>query len=552
MPTGAGKTTIFDGIISHSIPEDPGGILLSLQTDPDAKEYVEERLMPILRGVPSVAALMESMDRHAIRKDAVMFPHMPLYMGGANLTNAQRRSVRYVLLDEVWRYKHGLVREFRARTHDRWNARVVLVSQGGTTHIMSDAGMVETELEHAWLRTDRREWCFACPECGEVQRFRLKGLHYDSEEKQDGSIDELAILQSARYQCQGRCQSVFQDTIQNRRALADAGRYVIQNPAHLPRHHGWHCNALTLYYLPWGQLAIEHAEAMRARKAHDDSPITKLRQKRMAENVRQEDELPATAMTVGDYSIADYLNGETWPGEAVRVMTIDVQRDHFWSVLRAWKSDGSSRLLWAGRVNTWEALREMQERYKVQDRWTFCDSQHDTDEVYNRCGRYNSAPSNLTNWQQRTRHGWHALQGDQADQYRFNPPNGKPYYKFYSPLRYPRGSAGVPCASLLWSTRQIKRILEKLRGGYRQSYEIPRDIDSTAGKARDAYTLQMFSETEKDVISKTTKMVSRTFVRIGDRQNHLWDCECMQVVAAMMAGILSDVPEVPAVEQKAA
>lgn len=520
MPTGAGKTTLFDAIIPHSICEDPGGILLVLQTDPDAKEYVEERLMPILRKVEPVSNILSAMDRHSIRKEAVIFPHMPLYMGGANLTNLQRKSVRRVLGDEVWRWKHGYVKEARARTHDRWNQRVILVSQGGVTHIFTDQGMIQTELEDAWKSTDQREWHFECPECKTVQRFRFKALRYETVEKEDGTLDETGIFQSATYSCLGRCETNFTDIVQNRRTLAMSGSYVAGNSRHLPGKHGWHCNALTLHYLPWGTIAVELAKAHFARKRGDEEPIKIFRQKRGAENYREEEATPPGALTSADYSLLDYAKGELWEGEAKRFLTVDVQQGYFICIVRAWRPDGSSRLIYEGRISTWEGVRELQTQYGVGD-WMVgvCNGYNIDDEVLIHCGQWK----------------WFALNGDKGDRYPWFPKRGPAEYRFYSTVKNERGSTGAIAKMVTWSNRQIKRILERFRDGRRQAHEIARDTS-------DDYRNSMFSEVEKDVLNKKTKRVERRFVKIGNRQNHKWDAECEQIVMALIHYILADRP----------
>ncbi len=317
MPTGAGKTTLFDALIPYSISEDPGGILLVQQTDEDAKEYMEERLMPSLHNIEQIRHIFGAMSRHAIRKDAIMFPHMPFYSGGANLTHLQRKSVRRCLGDEVWRWKHGYVREMEARTHDRWNQFVLLVSQGGVTHIQTDKGLIETELENRWQMTTRSEWQFQCPECATFQRYRLKALRYESRLKDDGTLDESAVMQSARYSCQ-HCPTEFPDTIQMRRSLAMSGRYEVTNPKAIPGRIGYHCNGLTLYYVPWAKIALELAQAHHARKFGDEDPIKIFRQKRMAENYREEDAAAPSPMRTGDYSMLD-LQDTLWDGECRRL-----------------------------------------------------------------------------------------------------------------------------------------------------------------------------------------------------------------------------------------
>ncbi len=158
LPTGGGKTTVFDVCIPHSIAENPGSILLVMQTDPDAKEHMEDRLLPILRACEPLKSIFASVNRHAIRKEAIILPHMSIFVGGANKANFQRKSVRDVYIDEAWLVKHGLIEEARARTHNRWNRRVVIVSQGGDQTKLKVAGIqAETQITTAEIKAGLEE-----------------------------------------------------------------------------------------------------------------------------------------------------------------------------------------------------------------------------------------------------------------------------------------------------------------------------------------------------------------------------------------------------------
>ena len=62
-------------------------------------------------------------------------------------------------------------------------------------------------------------------------------------------------------------------------------------------------------------------------------------------------------------------------------------------------------------------------------------------------------------------------------------------------------------------------------------WEVARDVS-------DDYRKQMLSEMKKDVTNSKTKQVEQRWVRIGGRPNHLWDCECIALASAMLAGVL--------------
>lgn len=521
LPTGAGKTTVFDVAIPYIISEAPGGILLSMQTDPDAKEHMEDRLLPILKACDPISAALAGIDRHAKRKDAVILPHMSLFVGGANKANFQRKSVRYVFLDEAWLIKHGLIEEARARTHSRWNSRIIIVSQGGDQHIALQNERRSTELFDAWMRSDRREFSLVCPTCSEVSQWDFKNLKYEVERTEEGRIDEAAIAQSAHYECP-MCSTRYEDRPEVRRELSMASRYVVKNPGGLPGHHGWHAPAMALFHEKWGDLALGWTRAQKALSLGDQEPLKIFKTKRLAEFWKEEETAPEVALGGAGYSKTEYENGEPWDGEefesrlspVVRAMTIDRQRDHRWVIVRAWKRDGESRLLWEGKVHTSEDIEALRQRMRVRKQYVFQDAQFETGQVYDECVRF----------------GWVALHGAKDDGFMHFPKNKPAVKKFYSELKRASAPCGGTALYLFWSNEKVKDVLANLRGGKGAKWETPDDVSGD-------YIHQIASEVKRDVVNKATKAVAARWERIR-KDNHLWDCEAMQTVFAIFNGFL--------------
>ena len=509
-PTGSGKTTLFDLLIPYWIANAPGSILAIQATDPEAADYAEKRLNPILDSCDEIKTMLVALARHKRKRDSITFPHMDLELVGANMSSLQRKSKRYVLGDECWLWKHGLMGEARARMHDRWNRVALWVSQGG----FEKQGDIETELYAGWKESDRREWHFQCPECGTVQMFLRKNLHWTTQNNDAGELDIPAIIQSTEYHC-GNCAAVFADTPINRRTLADSGRYVVTNPNHKPRVHGWHYNSLTVYRIPWSEFAVAWAKAKISKDNEDRMPLQIAIQKRLAEFWRIQDATPHVTLSAADYSKRDLENGELIDNEIMRFFTMDRQRDHRWGVIRAWRSDGSSRLLWEGKILTKEAARELQLKYKVRDQFTFQDSQYEPGEVYDECVQY----------------GWIALKGDgKQKSFRHTPPRGNPFRAFYSTIYRARAPHGGMAKYVYWAMEGIKDEMVQMRaGGRRPPFEHPQDTSAD-------WLKQMVSE---------VKDPNGIYNNHG-RPNHLWDCECMQVAAAMMMRILVGIAEGPA------
>ena len=498
-PPGSSKTTYFEAGIPYIISEEPGPTQLSFHTDTDAEDWLLTRGKPVLRGCRPVKDLWPE-DKNKDKKDQIIFDHMPFWIGGANFSSLQSKSVRWVFGDEVWRWKPGMMREARARTHDRWNAKCVFTSQGGDE---------KTELHQAWMASTRHIAHFSCPHCSKVQKWNLNQLLYDETKDENGIWNYDAAAKSARYVCVNEeCKHAFQDDIQIRRQLAATLQYIPENPSARVEYYQY--NFMTVWWISWGKVVIEWIQANEAKHRGDWQPLIKFKQKRMAEFWTEEITVAHKKLIGGSYSKADYVEGQLWDGELYRFFAVDKQQDHFWAAIRAIKQDGSSRLIFESRVNTEEALRDIQLRYKVQDQLCFMDARYRTTDVYRHCAKF----------------GWTAFFGDQEDGFNHYPRGSKkPVRRYFSPIKTADIGNGCLVRYILFSNEKIKDLLSILRGGHGPSWEVPSDIS-------EAYVFQIDSEVKRDFVNKTTKEVSMRWVRFRD--NHLFDCEVMLTAAANM------------------
>ena len=177
-------------------------------------------------------------------------------------------------------------------------------------------------------------------------------------------------------------------------------------------------------------------------------------------------------------------------------MTVDVQRDHFWCVIRAWAADGSSRLLFESKVESWETLRTIQQQYKVKDRMVGIDAQYKTDETYSNCGRFN----------------WIALHGSGRDYFQHTK-GKKTIKKLFTAFGQAKSSSGKSALYCHWSNEKVKDILSVLRSGSGANWEIPQDIS-------ESYLSQIDSEVKKDFVNPKDKSVSLRWVKIK-KDNHI-------------------------------
>ena len=511
-PVGSGKTAFFEALIHWIIAEEPGGTLVAMQTEQDAKDLWETRLSKALKLCSPINNLWPR-DKNAIRKGTVVFPHMALVMGGANMSHLQSWSMRWVIGDEVWLWKSGMMDEARGRTHDRWNARLIFVSQGG------EEG---TDWHKAFLESDQGFYSWQCEECDKFNKWSQGHIKYDKIKDEDDEYDWEAIKKSVYMQCP-HCETKYQDDPTVRRRLSNASQYISANDKALKGKRGFTYTDNAVWWKPWSKLVIRWIEANDELKRGYIAPIKKLKQKRLAEFWKDDFGDAKIKLIAADYNKADYLNNEIWEGEICRVMTVDVQRDHYWTVIRTWKPDGSSRLLYEEKVATDEGLKDIQQRFKVKDNHLFIDGQFDTGRVYDYCVKY----------------GWTTLNGHGSDGF-IHERNGQggrtvKVKKFYSKYKYAQAPSGGRAIYIYWSNEKVKDTLMILRAGQGMAWEIPQDVSEN-------YKHQIDSEVKREVINKANGAVSKRYVKIK-KDNHLLDCEAMQVAVAMMIGVLSSPEE---------
>ena len=90
MPAGAAKSLIGEIHIAYVIENDPGFYYYVWQTDDDAKDAMEDRVVPMLEGNDSLFKLLPT-DRSKKRIQKISFFSMPLYAVGANPSAAQSK-----------------------------------------------------------------------------------------------------------------------------------------------------------------------------------------------------------------------------------------------------------------------------------------------------------------------------------------------------------------------------------------------------------------------------------------------------------------------------
>lgn len=508
---GFGKTAILEAWCTRIVAIDPGDTLVVGQTNDMIRDWMESRMRKVWQSSPlSSPYIPTGPERSNWKKDAVIFRHLNFFAGAANVTALQEKSMVNTAGDEVWRWADGMIDFLLKRHHGRWNRKNLLMSQGGTEggqwHKHARDGKWH-DLEHS------------CPSCGMGHVPDWANWEWETIKDGNEEFDWPAIFDTIRLKCP-HCGEKFEDTEFNRRQWAkcspvwNGGRFV-------PERMTLRATFMTVWRYRWRDLVKEWIIANEEKKQGQLEKLENFICQRLAGFWNPPTDTPKLVQVGDPYSKKQYHEGEKWEMEDYRFLTVDVQKGHFWAVIRAWKIGGASRLLWEGRIEQWENIRYLQERYGIENRFVFVDCGYEQERV---------AMEALRSVKPGDPKPWNLTKGFESDGYMFKA-GEKRVRKMYGSFINCRASSGQHYQIIPFSNLLAKDRLSALMGS--GDFGIPVDASKN-------YHAHMQNESKKEV--------SPGFWRWKPVKEHapqhMWDAEVMQVIAACILRVLISADQV--------
>lgn len=502
-----GGTLVAELYALWMIANRPSNLMWNMQTDDDAKDEAEMRMNKLLEECPPVSRLLPT-HRSKKKKTSILFYNMWMLIQGCGLSNLQSKSVETLFNDELWMWPPGHYGHAVARTTAFEKTRKILnVSQGG---------LAGDEMDMAFAAGSQEIWGFRCCECGLLQPYAWKQLKYDTNDVTftgtEWNLEELD--KTIRFECAG-CGHKIYDTPRERHQMNESGEYIVTNPGAPKDIKSFRWNALACTSISWRKHVRKWIRAEMMKRNGSIELLKEFIQKDLAEAFQEKNEDAPIIVE------SDFLMGSEWQDKHERILTVDVQKSEFWAVCRDWSKDGRSRLFWEGKLLTFEEIREKQLEFDVKNGRVIIDSGFRAVEVYKQCCHYK----------------WTAFKGEDKEYFLHKNNAGDLVRKVYSPEQ--RGDPGIgtatqglrSCKLILWSNPSVKDMLDGFRRGLYRKHEIPKDISQE-------YLTQTDSETKKLFHNKKTGRQEWTWVQIPNVPNHLWDCECMQIVGAVIVKVI--------------
>jgi len=532
-PVRGGKTLIVDVAVPWAIVNDNASVLWVMQDKDIAADHAEERQMPILLSVPEIKPML-SADRHKKRKSDILFANgLPFKLSGPALGKLQSKGFKWVICDEPWLYKPGILGNAKARQGDfvkTASNKFIAISQGGDED--GDWALeYRAGVEFVW-----RPLC-ASPICRKPMPLEWTinrpdgsraGAIFDSIKHQDGTYDVDACAATVRYVCP-HCGHPHPNTQRTRRDWNTTGEFynastgVIFDPENPPTEVSFRWHALVDY--PWDELVKEWLAAQDAKRVGNFKPLVNFFQKRCAmmrsERTVHDTDLPFARMKFEQPAPAD----KAWPGEAMRFLTADRQsEDIYWVLIRAWaKGTGESRRLWFGRLYSEAAIEAKRAEYAVPVNCTVVDS------GYRPKGDHGVYAACIT-------YGWIAAKGTDDHFFWHSVPNvtpGRPPDRVMRAWAPEKQNAGKKARLIRFSSPTMTdRVMALIDRGL----WVEPDVEEADGIERE-YRRQMSAEFKRPKINKLTGRREEVWV-CPSGNNHALDCSKMQALCAMQAKLL--------------
>ncbi|HWL53857.1 MAG TPA: terminase gpA endonuclease subunit [Chthoniobacteraceae bacterium] len=537
-----GKTLGADLFFAKEIATNSVPMMFNIGNEDDAKEHAKTRFLPLLRSIPSVCGKFTS-NRHDVTDTMIRFidGNYIIIQGLRNPNNFDSKGICNLVNDEPHKAPKGNISKAKSRTDDfRHKCKVLNISQGGE---------VNDDMDVLYRKGTMEVFGFKCPSCGQLQPFEWRDaagefrLKWDKDETTcpGGRWDYDAMAKTIRYECGNpECDKVFRDTPEDRREQTyDCGQYLPPANPIAPRDTAsvnW--NQLCVPWIPWREIVIDWIEAMEAMQLGDYTKLKNFIQRRLAQPYEETE----IRIDGDDHEPeSDYEIDDPWPDEAHRFMACDRQEKggiHFVCGIRAFAQDGRSRLLWAGRLESYEDIHIKASEYGLSGPRVAIDSGHESAEVYAACAKY----------------AWISFLGSDESSWGHPDPTGHGYIqkpvsrfkKVYVGIGTRQQAKNNFCYHFLWSNPYFKDVCHRRIFGKGIEWGVPagitevsKYIDPNSDPERPRYTSywpQMRSNQKIIKRDKVTGAEKAVWTRIGNRHDHYLDVERMLLVHAFNAG----------------
>lgn len=375
-PTQVGGTESLNNMFGYTIAQDPNPALIVYPMLELAEFTSKNRLQPMLELSPATSSKFK-VDESTIRE--LQFDGMYAIIAGANSpASLSSRAIRYLFMDEIDKYPKNAGKEADPRSLARERTKTFPYNK----KIMetSTPTLKNGPIWQAWESADvQLQYYVPCPHCGQFQTFKFKQIKFNKE------LPREEARVSAFYECES-CHSQIRDS--HKPTMLRLGEWRTESGStKLGTKTGFHLNAI---YSPWVRFGDVIYEFLSTKKNPDE--LMNFINSWLAEPWEN------TQLKLNSDKVLERQSGyeEGIVPDKTILLTggVDVQKDRFYYVIRAWGEGMTSYGIRHGVCETWAQIEDVMNisycsRDGTEHFVNLCaiDSGYNADETYDFCVR---------------------------------------------------------------------------------------------------------------------------------------------------------------------
>lgn len=373
--TQVGGSEAMLNMLGYIIQQDPSPTMVVYPTDKLAESISKNRLQPMLKASPTLAALFKEFQSQDLE---LQFSGMYLSLVGSNSPSSlASKAIKYLMLDEVDKYPGNTKKEAdpialaRERTKTFATRKIYMTS----TPTLKN-GHIWDALENADIE---KHYFVPCPHCGEMIELTFNNLKWP---ERDG-LSNAERADMASYKCP-ECDCLIEDYHKDKMLQNGEWRIVKQNTTNKKKVAFW-INTLYSPFVRFSEVALEFMNSF-----GDPEKFQNFKNSWLAEpwedtaTHMDEDMVLEHQTDVPEFVVPDWA----------RMLTagVDVQKDCMYYDIRAWGNYITSQSITHGQARSWADIdRVMNYTYRnaagdgFQVMLCLIDSGYNADETYEFC-----------------------------------------------------------------------------------------------------------------------------------------------------------------------
>lgn len=380
MGAQMGKTEAFWNAIGWRLDDDPTPILYIGPTQKLTESMSSDRVMKMLRSVPSLWDKLEKGKKNKITEKFIGGVRLGFAWAGSP-TELAGHPAGLVMLDERDRMENsvggegdpGELAEARIATYPDGKLAFVSTPTEGTVEVARHestgiehwkvAEAVQSPIWRLWQEGSRHEWSVPCPECGEYFVPRFRHLHWPKDSTPHQALKSASLT---CINCGGLVDHAQMHGMNAAGRFVAPGQRVEKGGAVVGEAPATETASYWVSGLcsPWQTFGQRARDFLRAVKAGDQNKVRTVINTRFGELYAERGDAPSWERVMALRT--DYVMGDV--PESVLGLTagVDVQKDRLIYVVRGWTYSSGAYLIDFGELwgdteqpDVWASLAEV-------------------------------------------------------------------------------------------------------------------------------------------------------------------------------------------------